>query len=144
MSICFMSLNNYGDGSIWDLIRSCDRVDGIVKFEAKKRIRKVKTTENPVLVWVHYNRDNEFFGWSINKRDKLKMSGLPLLHAFVGSESRYYIVPDDDIESGKFELSTQDRGYKPKRLEIKKHKHILDKEYSKLDPFFGSPENSEE
>lgn len=143
--IFLMSSNNGENGSIWDLIRSCERVNDIIKFEWKNKVRKVKTTENAVLVWAHYHRDHNFFGWSINKREKLKMAGLPLLHAFIGSEGRYYIVPDEDIESEKFNLSTQNRDYKHRKLNKSQHNQdILDGEYSQLEPFFGSTKEFEQ
>jgi len=140
-----MSFNEDKNSSIWDLIHTCDRVEDIVKFNWRNRVRKVKTTENTVLLWAHFHREHEFFGWAINKREKLKMSGLPLLHAFVGPESKCYIVPDKDIESGKFKLSMQKRENKHRKLNKNdRNENLLDDEYSKLEPFFGSPEDLEQ
>ena len=152
--------------TIWDLIRSCNKVDDIMKFQGNK-VRKVKTTENAVIVWAQPDTDQFFFTWGLMKREKLKMSGLLLLHVSVAhkswraidSESRYYVIPDSDIQtdevklstydgdvkSDKFKLSTYSGDYERIRLnKSKNNREILNKEYSKLEPFFGSPEGFEQ
>lgn len=127
--------------SVWDVICSCGKVTNVVKFEWKDNVRKVEIDDRPVLVWVHYHKDNEFFGWSVNKREELKMSGLSILHGFIGPKSSYYSVPDDDLESNRFKLSNQDKNGKHRKLNKNaKNRKLLNKEYSGVERFFGPTE----